>query len=107
MPGKGRPFRKGWKGGPGRPPGSGRIERCRKWADRYGLRFLEALAEGKTNKRFNIVGPVELELRKRTAEYLTDRGYGKTPQGVDVTSGDKPLGFTLKLGRQPAQDGDA
>ncbi len=91
--------------GPGRPPGSGRVKRCREWADKYGFAFLEALAEGRASKEFNIVDAVDPELRERAAEYLINRGYGKTPQGIDVTSGGEPVRFTLGLGAPAKDDG--
>lgn len=91
---RGRPFKKGHPGGPGRPKGSpntnGSIARCKAWADTVGLPYLERLAAGQ------IPGCAgDHVLRAKVAEYLVDRGYGRPQQSHDLTSDGEPVAFTL------------
>ena len=82
MPGK--PFQPGVSGNPaGKPKGAGRNARCAEWAKKYGLKFLERVAEGKQKDHERQFGKaIEADLRTRTevAKYLIDRGLGKPMQ---------------------------
>lgn len=97
---RGKPFQKGQPGGPGRPKGTGQVARCKAWADRYGFKFLERVAEGKEKdvNGFGEVVAVNLKLRVECAQYLVDRGYGRPAQTHDLKTGELPAVFTLKLG---------
>jgi len=70
-------FQKGQSGNPsGRPKGAvGLAARCREWADKYGLDYLFSVVadDGEGTK-----------LRIAAAEYLIDRGYGKSPQSLTI-----------------------
>lgn len=104
---RGKPFEKGHVGGPGRPKGTGQIARCKAWADKYGFRFLERVAEGK-EKDVNVNGKkiqIGARLRVETAEYLIDRGYGRAMQAHELKTGDLPATFTLQLGTSPVSGG--
>ncbi len=91
-------FKKGAPPGPGRPVGSGRVLRCKAWADKYGFGFLEAVAAGKPVQEYGIKVPVTIELRIDVTQYLIDKGYGKTPHAVNISAGAGVTEFTLRMG---------
>lgn len=70
MPGKGRPFQKGNKGGPGRPLlNEELVQACREFMNEEGLTILKKWAKRGSGA----------EARK-ALEHILDRGYGKAIQ---------------------------
>lgn len=80
-------FEKGGEPGPGRPKGSGRNQRCLTWANKYGLKFLEDVAEGKIKDIDGFGRECKPNLRVRTdcAKYLADQGLGKAPARHEIS----------------------
>lgn len=72
------------KGGPsgnpnGRPKGYAAFaERCREWADRFGLPFLIEIAEDKK---------ADNKTRVDVSRYIVDRGYGKATEHHEINGG--------------------
>lgn len=96
-------FAKGNPGGPGRPKGSGRNQKCKEWAEKVGLDFLMRVAEGKEKEPFVtdegkvIKVPMSSKVRITAATYLIDHGLGKAPQAVEHSGeggGDIVIKFT-------------
>jgi hypothetical protein len=84
-----RPWPKGVSGNPaGKPKGAGRNARCAEWAKKWGLKFLEQVAEGKVGDVGALgKGTVKADLKTRTdvTKYLIDRGLGKPMQVSENT----------------------
>ncbi len=95
-------FKKGHPGGPGRPPGTGIVKRCKDWAEKLGFEFLERIAEGKekevSKKKAN------LKLRAHVAMYLVDRGHGRIPQPLDLSGLDLPAPLNIDFSGISKQD---
>jgi len=117
-------FQKGHSGNlAGRPPGSGRNEKCRLWAERYGIAFLMRVAsgkecetvvipararkDGKVGQPKTVKRPINMELRVRAAQDLLDRGLGRAPQTHDVKGDALPVWFTLDTGGDAERATDA
>lgn len=105
----GKPFTKGCKPGPGRPKGSGFDVRCKAWAEKYGIPFLERVAQGKEKDvgQFGRPVKVSLSLRIGVTQYLVNRGMGCPRQAVDVTSGGESVADFIRQGvggALPAKD---
>ena len=87
-------FEKGNPGGPGRPKGSGRNQKCRAWAETYGVDFLIRVAEGKekfdfvTEQGKRLKVPASERTRIDAAKYVIDHGLGKAPQAVEHSGED-------------------
>jgi hypothetical protein len=84
----GRPFKQGESGNPaGKPKGAGRNARCAEWARKWGLNFLERIAEGKVNDVSGFGRPIKSDLKTRSdvTRYLIDRGLGKPMQVSEAT----------------------
>lgn len=102
-------FQKGHKFGKGRPKGSGRIPRCAEWADKYGIEFLERVAEGKEKDigPWGKIVPAGLSIRVDCARYLIDQGKGKAPIGLEVTGNGKSVGaYFSVLEIRAVEEGD-
>ena len=102
------PFKKGESGNrKGRPPGSGRNQICRDWAENYGIAFMIRIAEGKEND-LTVTGKkvkVRLSQRQEAAEYLIDQGIGRAPQRHEVSGGERPVRFVFGPGSdEPASE---
>ncbi len=69
---------KGKSGNPnGRPKGYADFaNRCRDWADKYGIKYLMKLAESS-----------DLRIRMDSTRYLIDRGYGKPKEHLEHSGG--------------------
>lgn len=70
-------YEKGWKGGPGRPKGSGYVEFCQKWAEKEGWQLLADAAAGKA-------GFTEKKVRMTAIQTLLAYGYGRPKETLDV-----------------------
>lgn len=94
------PFKKGQSGNPNGKSNPGRAgrpadwlrEKCQKLVDQHKIiEFLADVAGGKPVVRLVVIDqnsvqiPAEVKDRIKAAEILMDRGYGKTPQAIDVT----------------------
>lgn len=87
-----KPFKKGWKGGPGRP----------KKLPELDILLAEVLGDkdhGKTQAQ-RILEALRSKARNgdtKAAQILLDRGYGKIRENVDLTTNGQSLNNTTKI----------